>query len=161
MSHMADQTGENRTMNRFISGVALVQFHGSQFLESIMELTLDAHTAVLAGMRRTVGRWLASMGLGDEQRFDVTVAMSEAAANAIEHAYGAGDAGFRVRCECDAAGVRIIVRDSGRWRDPGSGHPGRGRGLAMMKALVDSVDVEHDEHGTTVTLRTSLAATAA
>ena len=130
-------------------------------LGSTMELTLEAHTAVLAGLRRTVGRWLASMGLDDEQRFDVTVAMSEAAANAIEHAYGAHDAGFRVRCECDATGVTITVRDSGRWRDPALAHPGRGRGLTMMKALVDSVDVEHGEHGTTVTLRRSLAATPA
>jgi serine phosphatase RsbU (regulator of sigma subunit)/anti-sigma regulatory factor (Ser/Thr protein kinase) len=130
-------------------------------LESVMELTLNAHTAALAGLRRTVGRWLASMGLGDEQRFDVTVATSEAASNAIEHAYGARDAQFWVRCECDGTEVTISVRDSGRWREPGSVRAGRGRGLVMMNALVDSVDVEYDEAGTTVTLRRSLSATAA
>jgi anti-sigma regulatory factor (Ser/Thr protein kinase) len=57
-----------------------------------------------------------------------------------------------VRCQFDRPGgqVRAIVSDDGRWR---ASHPyGRGRGLAIMRALVDDVEVDRGENGTTVTL---------
>jgi anti-sigma regulatory factor (Ser/Thr protein kinase) len=115
-----------------------------------IELTLEAEPGVLAGLRRTVERWLQSQGLREDERFNVTVAVSEAAGNAIEHAYGGRAATFSVSCERDSNGVRIAVRDSGRWRE--SRPVGRGRGLAIMRALVDSVDIRREAGGTTVTL---------
>ena len=130
-------------------------------LGDTLELTLEAHARVLAGLRRTVGRWLASRGFDAAERFDVTTATSEAAANALEHAYGIRDATFDVRCEADAAGVTITVRDSGRWRDLRPGQADRGRGLEIMRALVDAADVKQGEEGTTVTLRRNFSRTAA
>jgi serine phosphatase RsbU (regulator of sigma subunit)/anti-sigma regulatory factor (Ser/Thr protein kinase) len=115
-----------------------------------MELTLSAQANVLAGLRRAMARWLAERGLSDEDRFNVTVATSEAAGNAVEHAYGARRATFTVVCEHDPSCVRVTVRDNGRWR--GSSPYGRGRGLAIMRALMDSVEIEPSERGTTVTL---------
>ena len=44
--------------------------------------------------------------------------------------------------------------DHGGWRDPRGVN--RGRGLPMMEALMDSVDVRRDERGTTVALRRRL-----
>ena len=116
-----------------------------------IELTLDAHASVLAGLRRTLARWLSGVGVGDDDMFNIALAASEAAANAVEHAYGAHDATFTVTCERDGGSVSVAVEDSGRWRD--SRPYGRGRGLSIMRALVDSVEIERDEHGTTVTLR--------
>jgi len=115
-----------------------------------LELTLDAQPWVLAGLRRTVGRWLANQGLEVDERFDLTLATSEAAGNAIEHAYGGRDATFSVICERDRKGVRVSIRDSGRWRKAGA--YGRGRGLAIMRALVDSLEIEREESGTTVVI---------
>jgi serine phosphatase RsbU (regulator of sigma subunit)/anti-sigma regulatory factor (Ser/Thr protein kinase) len=115
-----------------------------------IELTLEAEAGVLAGLRRTVRRWLQNQDLSEDERFDVTVAVSEAAGNAIEHAYGAHAATFSVSCEREANGVRIAVRDGGRWRD--SRPDGRGRGLAIIRALVDRVDITRGDEGTTVTL---------
>jgi anti-sigma regulatory factor (Ser/Thr protein kinase) len=126
----------------------------SQPLGDKMQLTLEAQPGVLAGMRRVVARWLATQGLDDEDRFNVTLATSEAAGNAIEHAYGAHEATFTVSGERTAAGLRILVRDNGRWRD--SSPYGRGRGLAIMRALVDSVEIERGAAGTTVVLTTLL-----
>jgi serine phosphatase RsbU (regulator of sigma subunit)/anti-sigma regulatory factor (Ser/Thr protein kinase) len=120
-------------------------------LEQQLELTLEADPAVLGGLRRTLGRWLASQGVEQEDLFAMTLAASEAASNAIEHAYGAREASFGVRCEGDDAEVRIIVSDSGQWRE--SRPFGRGRGLGIMRALVDSAEVERGEQGTKVTLR--------
>ncbi len=120
-----------------------------------LELTLDAHPRVLTGLRRTLGRWLADEGVDEGALFDVALAASEAAANAVEHAYGARTAKFTVSCERKETEVRVTVRDSGRWRD--SRPDGGGRGLAIMRSLVDSVEVERDEDGTTVTLGMRLA----
>lgn len=123
-------------------------------LQRTMQLTLKADTSELAGLRRTLGRWLANQGIQEEDLFGVTLAASEAAGNAIEHAYGPHEATFTVICERDDTEVRVIVRDEGSWRE--SRPYGRGRGIGIMRALVDSAEVERGEHGTTVTLRKRL-----
>ncbi len=115
-----------------------------------IELTLDAHPGVLAGLRRALGRWLADVGVGEEDLFNIALAASEAAANAAEHAYGARAATFTVRCEHEGSEVRVTVSDAGRWRE--SRPSGGGRGLAIMRSLVDDVSVERGERGATVTL---------
>jgi serine phosphatase RsbU (regulator of sigma subunit)/anti-sigma regulatory factor (Ser/Thr protein kinase) len=127
-------------------------------LGSRIEMALDAHPGVLAGLRRTLARWLAREGMGENELFDLSLAASEAAANAIEHPYGARDAKFTVTCERDGPDVRITVEDHGRWRDA---RPcGRGRGLAIMRALVSSTTVERRDDGTTVTLIKRVSANA-
>jgi serine phosphatase RsbU (regulator of sigma subunit)/anti-sigma regulatory factor (Ser/Thr protein kinase) len=115
-----------------------------------MEITLEAQPGVLAGLRRTLGRWLIGEGASDNEIFNITLAASEAAANAVEHAYGAREATFRVTCVHEDGEVRITVSDDGRWR---AARPlGRGRGLAIMRALVDDALLERSGEGTRVTL---------
>jgi serine phosphatase RsbU (regulator of sigma subunit)/anti-sigma regulatory factor (Ser/Thr protein kinase) len=124
-------------------------------LGSTLELTLEADPVVLTGLRRTLGRWLIGQGATAEELFSTTLAASEAAANAVEHAYGARHDSFSVRCERDGNDVRITIRDSGRWRER---RPyGRGRGLAIIRAMVDVARVERTEEGTTVTLAKHLS----
>lgn len=119
------------------------------------ELSLEAAPRVLAGLRRTVARWLIKHGVGADERFDIAVAVSEAAGNAIEHAYGPHEATFEVYCLWAPEQVRVTVRDSGRWRPSGS--RGRGRGLQIMRQLMDVADIERSEAGTTITLVKRLA----
>ena len=54
-----------------------------------------------------------------------------------------------------AARIRVTVRDEGRWREPRGSH--RGRGIALMRALMEHVDVDHAEGGTVVVLERTLA----
>jgi anti-sigma regulatory factor (Ser/Thr protein kinase) len=119
-------------------------------LENPLEMTLAAHSSVLAGLRKTLDRWLQIAGADVDELFDVTLSVSEAAANAVEHAYGAKEAAFSVCCERDGPDVTITVRDSGRWRT--TRPPGGGRGLEIMRALVDSVEIDSDAEGTVVRL---------
>jgi serine phosphatase RsbU (regulator of sigma subunit)/anti-sigma regulatory factor (Ser/Thr protein kinase) len=121
-----------------------------------MRITLDAVPGVLAGLRSTLGRWLITQGAGEEEIFSVTLAASEAAANAVEHAYGARRATFTIACARQGQRISVAIRDDGRWR--GSRPYGRGRGLAIMRALLDEVRVERGEQGTTVTLIKDLPA---
>ena len=50
--------------------------------------------------------------------------------------------------------VEIVVRDQGRWRDPRGVN--RGRGLPLMEALMDTVDVNRGDQGSTIVLRRAL-----
>jgi serine phosphatase RsbU (regulator of sigma subunit)/anti-sigma regulatory factor (Ser/Thr protein kinase) len=119
-------------------------------LERRLELTLPARPSVLGGLRNTLGRWLVAAGANQDELFDVTLSASEAAANAIEHAYGASEATFTVHCEHDGRLATVTVRDRGRWRT--TRPSGGGRGLEIMRALTDSVEIETDERGTVVTI---------
>ena len=124
-------------------------------LQDTLEMTLSARPDVLGGLRNTIGRWLQAAGANENELFDITLSASEAAANAIEHAYGAREAAFTIRCEHDGQQVTVTVRDSGRWR---TARPqGGGRGLEIMHALVDSVKINSDEQGTIVTMTKTLS----
>ena len=101
----------------------------------------------LAGVRNIVRRWLRTQGAGDVETYDITVASQEACANAIEHAYGPGKAEFTLDAEVVDRTVRVTVRDDGRWRAPRGEH--RGRGLSLMRALMDDVQVHAGEQGGT------------
>lgn len=115
-----------------------------------LAFSLETRPAVLAGLRRAVGRWLASHGLSDEQVFDIALAVSEASANAIEHAYGPVDATFEVSCTIDEREVVVDVSDAGSWRPLGQRE--RGRGLDIMSRLMDELQVQRTETGTRVRL---------
>jgi serine phosphatase RsbU (regulator of sigma subunit)/anti-sigma regulatory factor (Ser/Thr protein kinase) len=124
-----------------------------------LHLRLAAEPDELAMLRRQLGRWLTQVGAARDEAYDLTLATSEAAANALEHAYGPGSATFEVDAEEDGGDIRITVRDRGSWRPPKESD--RGRGLMLMHALVETVDVETSERGTEVVLRRKLKTMAA
>lgn len=124
-------------------------------LGDTLEMTMPARPAVLGGLRNTLGRWLRAAGANESELFDITLSASEAATNAIEHAYGAREASFTVRCERDDQDVTVTVRDLGRWRT--GRRQGGGRGLEIMRALVDSVTIDSDDAGTVVTMTKRLS----
>ncbi len=49
--------------------------------------------------------------------------------------------------------LTLVVRDRGRWRPPPLDPGDRGRGLAIVRALMNVVDVDEATDGTTVTVR--------
>ena len=66
----------------------------------------------------------------------------------IKCSYGAGDASIEIEARLDGDVVRLMVRDWGRWREQRGQH--RGRGIALMRGLMDEVDVTAGPDGTTV-----------
>jgi anti-sigma regulatory factor (Ser/Thr protein kinase) len=119
-------------------------------------LRLPAEPHVLTSLRRTLRQWLEGLGADEIETYDVLVAVTEAAANAIEHAYGPIDAAFDVEAEASDEGeVIVVVRDKGRWRPP-RGH-NRGRGTLLMQELMDHFEVSTSEEGTVVRMRRRVA----
>jgi serine phosphatase RsbU (regulator of sigma subunit)/anti-sigma regulatory factor (Ser/Thr protein kinase) len=113
-----------------------------------------AEKEALAGVRQLLRRWLYAHGASEDEIFDITVASQEACANAVEHAYGPGRRTFQIEATYAAGRVRLVIRDEGRWRPPRGTH--RGRGLPLMRALMEHVDVQHTAEGTTVVLERSI-----
>jgi PAS domain S-box-containing protein len=121
-----------------------------------LDLELEAAPRELARLRRLVGDWLRRSGADEEEVAELTIAINEVAANAIEHAYGLVDAQFLLRAGMDGPSVEVEVRDFGRWRRR-TPRGDRGRGLQLARGLVDELSVVPDAAGTTVVLRRRLA----
>ena len=104
-----------------------------------ISLTLPAEPASLAGLRRRLARFLHATGASEAEQYELTLTICEAAGNAIEHAYGPGDATFEVEVAFADGELVATVRDSGSWRDRRGEH--RGRGLNIIEKLMDEVQV--------------------
>ncbi|SFT52810.1 anti-anti-sigma factor [Geodermatophilus amargosae] len=125
-----------------------------------LRLDLIAVPSSLPAVRRRLSAWLTALGMGEQDRVGVVVAVGEACANAAEHAYRDTEPGpMQVAAAVDVDGVlTVTVHDEGTWRPPDRDPGDRGRGLLIMRQLVDGM-VVRGEHGTTVTLRTRLRQT--
>jgi anti-sigma regulatory factor (Ser/Thr protein kinase) len=123
-------------------------------IEQGMRLQLPAEPHVLAQIRQALRRWLRFHGADAKDIAALTLAVGEACANAIEHAYAPGRAIFELEALHDSGTVTLVVRDSGRWRRPRGVH--RGRGLKMIEATVDELDVRATEAGTELVMRRRL-----
>ena len=99
---------------------------------------------------RTIERWLHHADGSEQEIAEITTACGEAATNAIEHTGAVGRSPFEVAGRLHGRRVEITVQDHGAWRDPRDGD--RGRGLSLMRALMDDVEVDPGPKGTTVRL---------
>jgi PAS domain S-box-containing protein len=134
--------------------VAILAVRPLPVAERQVSLTLPAEPGSLAVLRRRLARFLHATGADELQRYEITLTISEAAGNAIEHAYGPGDETFEVEVSFDEGVLTARVRDSGSWRDQRGEH--RGRGLRIIEDLMDEVTVERHGDGTHVTMRRRL-----
>jgi anti-sigma regulatory factor (Ser/Thr protein kinase) len=123
----------------------------------VVRMSADMESIPL--IRRMLARWLDEAGATQAQADDLALAVSEACANVIEHAYGPGPGMLEVGASMTGSEAVVEVRDFGRWRRPRGKN--RGRGLKLMEGLTDSVDVIQGEDGTIVQLSRRLGAEAA
>ena len=125
-------------------------------LPNPLELRLPADVDTIPTLRRVLGRWLSEAEASRTEVEEISLACSEACANAIEHAYAPGPAAIEVTATVtEDPQVLISVRDFGTWRPPRGSH--RGRGMVLMQGLMDAVDVDKGDDGTTVRLTRRLA----
>ena len=120
-------------------------------LSNPMELKLPADVDSIPSLRRVLARWLREAAASSREIEEITLACSEACANAIEHAYAPGPAALEVNASVsEEREIVISVRDSGSWRPARGAH--RGRGMVLMQGLMESVDVDTGDAGTSVRL---------
>lgn len=121
------------------------------------ELTLPADPRSAAVARRAIRDVARSAHLDPMETYDVTLAVSEAVANAIEH--GSPNGGVvHVTVEAKAGAITVEVRDSGHFpAPPKEGDADRGRGLPIIGMLADRVELRPTPDGTTLRFAKELA----
>jgi len=121
-----------------------------------IDVAFPACPASSPQLRQKLREFLEAVCIDGERIDDVLLAAGEAAGNAIAHAYRGRDGMVRLRAYVYERSLVVEVCDAGRWRLDGD--PERGRGLGIMRALVDRVSIENTRTGTSVRLELALNA---
>jgi serine/threonine-protein kinase RsbW len=126
-----------------------------------VDLTVVARPASVVRVRRALVAYAASVGGDDDLQAAVALAASEAASNAVLHAFVGREPGeLHVAADRHDGQLVITICDEGRGMVPRTDSPGLGMGLALMAHLAESCEVQEPAHGegTCVTLRFDLEA---
>jgi anti-sigma regulatory factor (Ser/Thr protein kinase) len=110
-----------------------------------VRFSLTPDPGALAALRRMLRRWLTEMGAERDEMAAIVMAANEAWQNAIEHGHGFAPVPVTVRFERDDGEVIVRVRDAGgRGLPPGD--PDRGRGIELMRGLMDDTSLDLGSH---------------
>jgi anti-anti-sigma factor len=117
-----------------------------------LRLVLPAEAPVLRELRAAVLAWARAAGVEDDDLYDLQLAVGEAAANAVEHAYRDRPPGpMSVELARDAdGGIEAHVRDEGSWRPIPQEKGYRGRGLELIRDVSSRMRLHHGSDGTEV-----------
>ncbi len=118
---------------------------------STFAFTFTAVPMAVPLVRRSLERYAGRIGLDEERRFAVITATGEALANAVEHAYTGVPGLVRVRAEATDGALHLVIEDDGKWK-PAKRREERGRGLPLMRALMDAVEIRTHRARTEVRL---------
>jgi anti-sigma regulatory factor (Ser/Thr protein kinase) len=116
------------------------------------EATFPSSPPGVGAMRREVAAFALRAGMDDDGVGSVRLAVSEAATNAVVHAYREqGDEGrLEVRAFVDASELVVIVRDTGIGLAPRPDSPGLGLGMPLMASVTSRFRVVSVGHGTEI-----------
>jgi PAS domain S-box-containing protein len=113
----------------------------------------------LTDIRHQLAAWMRAATIPDDRVADIVLAVNEACANSIEHGYRGRKPGrVRVEGENDGARVHLRVIDSGSWKSAPADPGVRGRGLLLIRAVSDWLEMECTPTGTTVDMSFRLPA---
>ena len=119
-----------------------------------LEISFPADVNELGRSRAALRSWLTQTRVNLDQAHDILVAAGEAVANAIEHGHRHSPEGIiTLRATALVDQVHLTVVDTGSWKTPQPvANQHRGRGIKLMRALMQDVAIHPDAGGTTVHL---------
>ncbi|GAA4706523.1 hypothetical protein GCM10023215_53720 [Pseudonocardia yuanmonensis] len=126
-----------------------------RLLPAPLHARYPAAPEVLRRMRSDVRVWAEEAALPKLLLEDLQLALGEAAANSVDHAYRRSTPeDFEIGLELEAdGGIRVAVRDRGHWRPEPADKGFRGRGIDLIRALAGEVEIARHEDGTVVRFR--------
>ena len=116
------------------------------------------YTTDLVAIRAVVHRYALLAGLTEARAIDLTLAVSEVAANTVKHAKSPGS----LNIWYDSKEIVCQIHDEGVITDPMAGRrepsldAGGGHGLWIVNQVCDQVEIQSDETGTTIRLHMNL-----
>jgi len=115
-----------------------------------MHELLPANLDSVATARHAVRRFAADM---DVDLDGIVLAVSEAVANVVAHAYGGGSGGtVELRARALPFEIVVNVRDHGRGLSDENSTPGAGYGLQIIRRLAQHVELDETPDGVELTM---------
>jgi anti-sigma regulatory factor (Ser/Thr protein kinase) len=122
------------------------------------EASFPSSPSGVGALRREVAAFARRAGMDEEGLGSVRLAVSEAATNAVVHAYReeTGDGELRVRAFVDASELVVVVADEGIGLAPRPDSPGLGLGMPLMASVTTSFQVVSNGAGTEIHMAVAL-----
>jgi CHASE3 domain sensor protein/anti-sigma regulatory factor (Ser/Thr protein kinase) len=157
VEEMCDRLLRDLLTEETIDDVAIVAVRLEQARSHRFTRRIDSDPAKLGPLRHDFARWLDEWSVPSERADGMLVAVGEAVANSVEHAYPLAEPGVVVLDAGidDDDMLRVTVRDHGTWREPVA-DPMRGRGRQLMKEFADEFEIRSEPVGTLVSLSFNL-----
>jgi serine/threonine-protein kinase RsbW len=121
------------------------------------EATYPSTPSGVGAMRRDVAAFAGRAGMGEDGVGDVQLAVSEAATNAVVHAYRESEGHLHVRAHVEAAELIVVVVDTGSGLAPRADSPGLGLGMPLMASVTTRFSVVSQGKGTEVHMAFALS----
>ncbi|HEY8340898.1 MAG TPA: ATP-binding protein [Egibacteraceae bacterium] len=116
-----------------------------------VNLSLPRDARFVSLMRDVASTLMSHLGTPDESAQDILVAVSEACANAVRHATGSHGYDVSVHVGEDGCVIDVIDRGPGLPAEPPRSEADldaeAGRGLLLMRALVDELQFIREDDG--------------
>jgi serine/threonine-protein kinase RsbW len=112
-----------------------------------MELALQARAENIAIVRHALGGLGEALGIPEPKLSDIRLAVTEACANVVVHAYPEDQEGpMEILASMEGNALTVLVRDWGSGIRPRPDSPGLGLGLSLIAALAETLQLGHGEH---------------
>jgi len=116
-----------------------------------VDIETAAQPTALAAIRRAALHAAEAAGLPSVRAQLLQIAVGEAATNVVEHAYGPDGGTVRLHTFRRGEMFYAEISDHGQWHE-GTAREMAGRGIIVMRGLVDEVNISRTPSGTTVRL---------
>jgi PAS domain S-box-containing protein len=128
--------------------VAMVMY---RHLPTQLRIESEAFAGQLVDIRHRLAAWLRTANVPEAVAADIVLVVNEACTNCVEHAYRGHRIGtMLLEAEVAAGRVRTRITDAGSWKTPAADPGNSGRGLVLMRALSEAMDLQNTPTGTTV-----------
>jgi serine/threonine-protein kinase RsbW len=114
------------------------------------EATFPSTPSGVGAMRREVAAFAQRAGMDADGIGAIRLAVSEAATNAVVHAYRETDGRLQVRAHVAADELVVVVADTGPGLAPRRDSPGLGLGMPLMATVTTRFQVVSKGRGTEV-----------
>jgi anti-sigma regulatory factor (Ser/Thr protein kinase) len=119
-----------------------------------LHILFDAIPDSVPEARGRVRSWCEQAHVDCRIQGDLLLAVTEAAANVVRHAYPEGrSATFSLDLRREAGDIVVVIRDEGVGMGAAASSPGGGLGLEIIRRLFPGVTFGEAEPGTRITIR--------
>jgi anti-sigma regulatory factor (Ser/Thr protein kinase) len=115
----------------------------------------------LSRIRSSIRAWLDAREVADSTTDDLLIAVGEATANVVRHAYRGQEVGHvEVRMSLEDSRIGVEVADRGRWQEPDKNGDRLGLGTELIRRVSDGMTVHSGTQGTVVSFGIKLSGSA-